>query len=107
MPLWNDIKFIRQKQIWDAEKQRIQVKINWEIKIFGQLQLTLDHTQAYIWDLKRLSLAESLLSKNLFYNARGIRFLISGSDMNCSLKYQEHWNVSICTKESPRKKYRR
>lgn len=56
MPLRNDsrIKFIRQKQNWDAEKQGIQVKIYWEIKIFGQLQLTLGHTQAYIWDLKRL-----------------------------------------------------
>lgn len=56
MPLRNDsrIKFIKQKQNWDAEKQGIQVKIYWEIKIFGQLQLTLGHTQAYIWDLKRL-----------------------------------------------------
>lgn len=67
MPLRNDskIKLIRQKQNWDAEKQGIQVEINWEIKIFCQLQLALDHTQAYIWHLKRLSLAENLLSKKI------------------------------------------
>lgn len=98
------INFIMQKQNWDTEKHRIQIKIHWERKIFGQLQLALDHTQAYIWDLERLSLASSLLGKKMFCYERVMGSLISASDMSCSLKCQEHRNVSICTKESPRKK---
>lgn len=44
------------------------------------------------------------LKQKSFYYERVTGSLMSASDMSCSLKCQEHWNVSICTKQSPRKK---
>ena len=43
-----------QKQNQDTEEHSFQINFNWEKKIFGQLNLALDHTQAYIWNLERL-----------------------------------------------------
>jgi len=62
------------------------------------------HPRLYMQPGKTLFLAKSRLSKKLFYYETVMGPLISASDMSCSLKHQEHCNVSICTKQSPRKK---